>query len=168
MSDALKPITKYEETMEKMAALKDIIDALTALEAYASADAFTYENYDAAKKQIDDVRKAYEALVRSDKKFLEDNGYLAYLTAAEAALPEAKPQAPSTDEPGTDEPGTDEPGTDEPGTDEPGTDTPSTDTPTTDTPKEEGGCGSALTIGAIASMILAGAWVTIAARKKEN
>ena len=176
MSDALKPITKYEEILEKMTALKDIIDALTALEAYANADAFTYENYDAAKKQIEDVRKAYEALVRSDKKFLEDNGYLAHLTAAEAALPATKPEAPKTEctehvdadnngkcdncdaDVEVKDPGT----TDKPGTDEPGTDTPSTEEP-----KEEG-CSSALTIGAIASMILAGAWVTIAARKKEN
>jgi hypothetical protein len=30
------------------------------------------------------------------------------------------------------------------------------------------GCGSALTMGAVATMILAGAWVTIAARKKED
>ena len=30
------------------------------------------------------------------------------------------------------------------------------------------GCKSALTIGALATMILAGAWVTIAARKKED
>ena len=37
-----------------------------------------------------------------------------------------------------------------------------------DEPKEEGGCKSALTIGALATMILAGAWITIAARKKEN
>ena len=174
MSDALKPITKYEEALEKMAALKDIIDALTALEAYANAEAFTYENYDSAKTQIEEARKAYEALVRSDKKFLEDNGFLAYLTAAEAAMPAKKPEAPSTDVPGTDEPGTDVPGTDEPSVDEPGTDEPGTDEPGTDNtdkpteePKEEGGCKSALTIGAVATMILAGAWVTIAARKKE-
>ena len=34
--------------------------------------------------------------------------------------------------------------------------------------EDMGGCKSALTIGAIATMILAGAWVTIAARKKED
>ncbi|MBR5615373.1 MAG: hypothetical protein IKW66_00990, partial [Clostridia bacterium] len=31
----------------------------------------------------------------------------------------------------------------------------------------DGGCKSALTIGAVAMMVLAGAWVTIAARKKD-
>jgi hypothetical protein len=54
----------------------------------------------------------------------------------------------------------------EPDAQNPGTDKPSTDKPTEE-PKKEGGCASALTIGAIASMILAGAWVTIAARKKD-
>ena len=112
--------------------------ALKALEAYANASAFTAENYDAAKKQIQDARKAYEDLVRSDKKFLEDNGFLAYLTAAEKAMPAEKPAAPTT-----------------------GDDT------TTDDGKQ-GGCQSSLTIGAVATMILAGAWVTIAARKKED
>jgi len=84
------------------------------------------------------VRKAYEALVRSDKKFLEDKGFLAYLTAAETALPAEKPAVNNNG----------------------GTNNGSTN--------NGGGCNSTLTIGAVASIILAGAWVTIAARKKEN
>ena len=138
LSNALKPINAYEEYMAEMEELADIINALKALEAYANASAFTAENYDAAKKQIQDARKAYEDLVRSDKKFLEDNGFLAYLTAAEKAMPAEKPAAPTTD-----------------------------DDTTTDDGKQ-GGCQSSLTIGAVATMILAGAWVTIAARKKED
>ena len=125
-----------------MEELADIINALKALEAYANASAFTAENYDAAKKQIQDARKAYEDLVRSDKKFLEDNGFLAYLTAAEAAMPAEKPAAPTTGDNDTTNPSDD------------------------DAP--QGGCQSSLTIGAVATMILAGAWVTIAARKKED
>ena len=97
ITDAFKPIEKYEELLAKAESLKDIIAALEALEAYKDASAFTHENYDAAKKQIGDARKAYEALVRSDKKFLEDNGYLAHLVAAEAALPAEAPEAPCTE-----------------------------------------------------------------------
>ena len=36
------------------------------------------------------------------------------------------------------------------------------------TEPEKEGCGGVLTVGAVATMVLAGAWVTIAARKKEN
>ena len=82
-------------------------------------------------------------MVRSDKKFLEDNGFLAYLTAAEAALPAEKPAGSTTDNTGDNNEG--------------GSDT-----------ANKGGCQSTLTIGAVATMVLAGAWVTIAARKKED
>ena len=145
MSNANKPIKTYEETLAKMDELKDIIDSMKALESYSNASSFTAENYDAAKKQIEDVRKAYEALVRSDKKFLEDNGFLAYLTAAEAALPAEKPAENNNG----------------------GTDNGSTNNGSTNT-DNEGGCRATLTIGAVASIILAGAWVTVAARKKED
>ena len=174
LSDAYKPLEKYEEVLAKAEALKDIIAAMEALAPYKDAAAFTHENYETVKKQIADTRKAYEDLVRSDKKFLEDNGYLAHLEAAEAALPAEAPKAPEcTEHVDADNNGKcdncdaevekkpDEPNKpDEPST--PGDDKP------TEEPKEEGGCKSALTIGALATMILAGAWVTIAARKKDN
>ena len=162
LANAQKPLEKYEELLEKKEALKDIIASMEALATYKDAAAFTNENYDAAKKQIEDVRKAYEALVRSDKKFLEDNGYLAHLTAAEAAMPETKPEAPKTE--CTEHVDADKNGkcdncdaTVEVEGEDDG------DNDTTDE-----GCKSALTIGAVATMILAGAWVTMAARKKEN
>ena len=162
LANAKQPLDKYEEFLAKKEALKDIIASMEALATYKDAAAFTNENYDAAKKQIEDVRKAYEDLVRSDKKFLEDNGYLAHLTAAEAAMPATKPEAPKTE--CTEHVDADKNGkcdncdaTVEVEGEDDG------DNDTTDE-----GCKSALTIGALATMILAGAWVTIAARKKAD
>ena len=176
ITDAFKPIEKYEELLAKAESLKDIIAALEALEAYKDASAFTHENYDAAKKQIGDARKAYEALVRSDKKFLEDNGYLAHLVAAEAALPAEAPEAPCTEHVDADNNGKcDNCDADVEKTPDDGEQTPDDGEQKPDDgeqkpgdDEEGGGCASALTIGAIATMILAGAWVTIAARKKED
>ena len=161
LANAKQPLDKYEEFLAKKEALKDIIASMEALAAYKDAAAFTNENYDAVKKQIEDVRKAYEDLVRSDKKFLEDNGYLAHLTAAEAALPETKPEKPVV--PPTDDECTEHVDADG----DKKCDTCGADIETSGQPQDDG-CKSALTIGALATMILAGAWVTIAARKKED
>ena len=167
LEKAEKSLKTYDdnlaEKLEKLAEHQDLIDAINAL-----TETITAENYEAMKAAAVAARASYDDLSRSIKKYFEEDGYTAKLDAVEIAIAtyEANgPQDPGTDEPGTDEPGTDEPGTDEPGTDKPGTD--NTDKPGTEEPKEEGGCKSALTIGAIATMILAGAWVTIAARKKD-
>jgi hypothetical protein len=165
LANAKKPLDQYEEFLAKKEALKDIIASMEALATYKDAAAFTNENYDAAKKQIEDVRKAYEDLVRSDKKFLEDNGYLAHLAAAEAAMPATKPEAPKTE--CTEHVDADKNGKCDncDATVEVEGDN-DNDNDSDDTTGE--GCKSALTIGALATMILAGAWVTIAARKKED
>jgi hypothetical protein len=137
---ASKLITEYEEDVATLEANKALIDSMKALDVYKDASAFTAENYAEAKAAIEAVRTAYDALPRATRNLLKDKGYLAYLEAAETAMPAEAPA-------GTTDPGTTDPGTTDPG---------------------KKGCGSALTIGAAATMILAGAWVAMAARKKED
>ena len=158
ITDAFKPIEKYEENLAKADALKDIIAELKALEAYKDASAFTSENYDAVKKQIEDVRMAYNSLAKSDKKYLQDNGHLAHLEAAEAAMPETKPEPPKSDD---DVECTEHVDANADGKcDNCGADV--------EVSGGDNGCKSALTMGALATLILSGAWVTIAARKKQD
>jgi hypothetical protein len=123
-----RALADYQEVQKIVANKADLIADLEALATYKEAAAFTNANYDEAKAAIEAARTAVDALTKSEKKALES--YIAYLTAAEAAMPAEKPAAPVED--------------------------------------SKGGCKGALTIGAVATMMLAGAWVTIAARKKED
>ena len=85
------------------------------------------------------VREKYEALKKSVRNLLERKGYLAKLEAVEEAIEAYKPGDANNNN--------------------------NTVTPPT---SSNGGCKSALSIGAGAMMILAAAWVSIAARKKED
>ena len=178
LTKAENSLKTYEENAaekaEKMAEKQALIDAINALSATITAD-----NYEAMKAAAEAARAEYDDLSRSMKKYFEEDGLTAKLDAVEIAIAEYEEngQKPPVctehtdansdgkcDNCGADvEKTPDEP--DEPNKpDEPST--PGDDKPT-DEPKDEGGCKSALTIGAIATMILAGAWVTIAARKKD-
>ena len=176
LEKAEKSLATYDkaakEKAEKMAEHQALIDAINAL-----TDQITADNYEAMKAAAEAARALYDDLSRSIKKYFEEDGLTAKLDACEIAIATFVPgDVPGTDEPPktecTEHVDADNNGkcdncdadveVKDPGT----TDKPSTDKPTEE-PKKEGGCSSALTIGAIASMILAGAWVTIAARKKD-
>ena len=157
ISKAKKAIEDYEEAQQILKDNAQLIADLEALVAYKDASAFTFDNYDAAKAAIEAARAAVDALTKSVKDALAT--YIAHLTAAEAALPAEKPAC--TDHVDADKNGKcDKCDADVEVDDNTGD---NTGDDTTD-----GGCKSALTIGAVATMILAGAWVTIAARKKED
>jgi tetratricopeptide (TPR) repeat protein len=158
ISKAKKAIEDYEEVQQILKDNAKLIADLEALAAYKDASAFTADNYEAAKAAIEAARAAVDALTKTQKDALAT--YIAHLTAAETAIPATKPEAPKTE--CTEHVDADKNGkcdncdaTVEVEGDD-GDDT------------TDGGCKSALTIGALATMILAGAWVTIAARKKED
>ena len=151
LSKAKKAIDDYKEVEQILKDNAKLIADLEALAAYKDASAFTYENYDAAKAAIEAARDAVDALTKTQKDALADA--IAHLTAAEAAMPTVKPEAPKTE--CTEHTDADADGK---------CDNCGADVAT----GNGGGCKSALTIGAVATMILAGAWVTIAARKKED
>ncbi len=159
ISKAKKAIEDYEEVQQILKDNAKLIADLEALVAYKDAAAFTNENYDAAKAAIEAARAAVDALTKTQKDALAT--YIAHLTAAEAAMPATKPEAPKTE--CTEHVDADKNG--------------KCDNCDADVEVEgegggnnttDDGCKSALTIGALATMILAGAWVTIAARKKED
>ncbi len=151
LSKAKKAIDEYKEVEQILKDNAKLIADLEALAAYKDASAFTNENYDAAKAAIKAARDAVDALTKTQKDALADA--IAHLTAAEAAMPAEKPEAPKTE--CTEHADADADGK---------CDNCGADVAT----GNGGGCKSALTIGAVATMILAGAWVTIAARKKED
>ena len=174
LSKTKAKIDAYQEKLDILAENATLIADLQALDAYKNASAFTAENYEAAKAAIEAARAAVDALARKAREVLED--YIAILEAAEKALPAEPPKPPCTEhvdadnngkcdncdadvekkpDDGEQKPDDGEQKPDD-GEQKPGDD------------EEGGGCASALTIGAIATMILAGAWVTIASRKKED
>jgi hypothetical protein len=107
---------------------------------------------DNCKKMLTNVEK----WVDNYKDYLEDQA-------------EQKPDGGNTDGGNTDGGNTDGGNTDGGNTDGGNTDGGNTDGGNTDGGNtEKKGCGSALTVGAGAMMLLAAAWVTMAARKKED
>ena len=178
LEKAEKSLSTYEkaaaEKAEKMAQHQALIDAINAL-----TDQITDANYETMKAAAEAARALYDDLSRSIKKYFEEDGLTAKLDAVEIAIATFTPGGVTPPEctehvdadnngkcdncdadvekkpdDGEQKPDDGEQKPDD-GEQKPGDD------------EEGGGCGSALTIGAIATMILAGAWVTIAARKKD-
>jgi hypothetical protein len=137
-------LTQAEKTLVKYEdAVKAKAEALAANQAVIDAinaltTDITVDNYEAVKAAVKAARAQYEALARSVKNYFKEDGLTAKLDAAEAAVNAFDPNAKQDDD------------------------------NTGNTGDDEDGCKSALTVGAVATMVLAGAWVTIAARKKEN
>jgi hypothetical protein len=154
LEKAENSVSKYEKDLEKkvqaMEANKAVVDAINAL-----TTEITDANYESVKAAVEAARAAYDAMDRSVKKYFTEDGLTDKLEAAEAAVKAFTPGGSGT----TTTPGT----------------TDCTEHVDNDGDKKcdncaakMGGCGSVLTIGAVATMVLAGAWVTIAARKRED
>jgi hypothetical protein len=159
ISKAKKAIEDYEEVQQILKDNAKLIADLEALAAYKDASAFTADNYEAAKAAIEAARAAVDALTKTQKDALAT--YIAHLTAAEAAMPATKPEAPKTE-------CTEHVDADKNGKCDNCDATVEIEGEGGGNNTTDDGCKSALTIGALATMILAGAWVTIAARKKED
>jgi hypothetical protein len=137
-------LTQAEKTLVKYEeAVKEKTETMAANQALIDAinaltTDITVDNYEAVKAAVAAAKAEYEALKRSVQNYFKEDGLTAKLQAAEAAVNAFDPNAEQDDD------------------------------NTGNTGADEGGCQSALTVGAVATMVLAGAWVTIAARKKEN
>ena len=166
LTKAEKSLEKYEETLAKIEAAmeenKDLVDKINGL-----TTTITSDNYEAQKAAAEEARAAYDKLTKTVKGYFEDKGLTEKLEAAEAAIeafdPTKPPVTTECEHADADADGK----CDKCGKDM-GTTPPTTGDNTGDnTGDTDGGCKSALTIGAVAMMVLAGAWVTIAARKKD-
>ena len=144
MEKAEDTVKKYEKKLEEieedLAENKELVDLINAL-----VTEITAENYEAAKAAAEDARAKFDALDRSVKNNLTTAGVTAKLEAAEAAVAAF---TPSGNQGGGNQGGGNQGGTTDPG--------------------KKPGCGGVLTVGAVATMVLAGAWVTLAARKRED
>ena len=176
LTKAEKSLAGYEEDLAEAAEAleknKDLVDKINGL-----TTSITNDNYEAQKKAAEEARAAYDKLTRTVKGYFEDAGLTEKLEAAEAAIEAFDPTKP----PVTTE--CEHADADADGKcDKCGKDMGSTPPPSTECTEhadadgdkkcdkcgaDMGGCKSALTIGAVAMMVLAGAWVTIAARKKD-
>ncbi|MBQ7337153.1 MAG: hypothetical protein IJW40_01730 [Clostridia bacterium] len=158
-------VAKINEKIGTIPAFDDEDESIIA-QYQANRDAWQaiYDELDGELKALSTIAQdlvseagAKKLLTNLNKSFRNYDNYLKDLEEQKNNPPEDETQTPGGDE--TQTPGGDE--TQTPGGDE-------TQTPGDDTPKDEGGCGSAITLGAGAMMLLAAAWVTMAARKKED
>ena len=152
MEKAESSVGKYEDKLDDIAEAletnKALVDAINALVTEITAD-----NYETVKAAVEAARTQYDALARSVKNIFTDKGLTEKLEAAEAAVEafktDDKTECEHADADGDNK--CDKCGADM-GTTKPG----------------KKGCGGVLTVGAVATMVLAGAWVTMAARKRED
>jgi hypothetical protein len=164
LEKAEKSLKKYEEDLQKvkdaLAENQELVDKINGL-----TTSITNDNYEAQKKAAEEARAAYDKLTRTVKGYFEDEGLTEKLEAAEAAIaafdPTKPPVTTECEHADADADGKCDKCGKDMGT------TPPTIGDDDDTTDDDGGCKSALTIGAVAMMVLAGAWVTIAARKKD-
>ncbi len=182
---------------EMMAKIQKVMDKINELVNIKSKDDLNSDNHEAIKKIIAEAYELYNVLEQESKDLVSDEGGLRILKTAERAVkayeeeqaekqectahvdenadgkcdvceadvPKADPECTTHVDEANDGK-CDVCGADVPKHDPDGDETPETP----DTPEEPAkkGCMGALSIGAVASMILAGAWATIAARKKQD
>ncbi len=175
---------------EIMAKIKVVMDKINELKDIKSSANVSKENLESIKATIAQANELYDALDQESKDMVSEEGGIRTLKTAERAVKEYEEEqaekAECTDhidenadnkcdyceadipkqEPETPE----EPENPENKPEEKPEETPDKtpeQTPT-ETPKEEGGCASSLTVGVVASMMLAGAWVAFVARKKND
>ncbi len=138
LKNAALAVEKYEEKQESIAASLESHKELVAT-INGFPTTLNKDNYEKTKEDVEAARKTYDNLARTPREDLEIAGILAKLEAAEKLVNDYVP----TEEPGD-----------------------NTGEPTDQKPAS--GCASALSIGAGAMLLLAGAWVGVNARKKEN
>jgi hypothetical protein len=140
---------------ELLAKIKPTMDAIELLKEIKDKTNINADNVATVKANVAAALALYEALTEEEKAMVTEEGGFKVLKTAERSLEKYEkenPPAPETPD-------------ETPDQGEGNTDTNNGDN--TETPKE-GGCGGVLSVGAVATMILAGAWVTIAARKKND
>lgn len=134
-------LAKIQPTMDAINLLKDIKD---------KTDINT-DNLETVKANVAAAYELYNALSEDEKSLVSDEGGLKILKTPERSLQKYEKANPPAEEKPEEKPEDD------------------TNTEgNTETPDDKGGCGSSLTVGAVATMLLTGAWVAISARKKND
>jgi hypothetical protein len=141
-----------EEEMKRqelLAKIQSTMDAINLLKDIKDKSDINADNLATVKANVAAALALYNALGEEEKSLVSDEGGFKILKTAERSLEKYEKENPPKEEKPDETP--------DQGEDEGNTETP-----------KEGGCGGVLTVGAVATMVLAGAWVTIAARKKND
>ena len=141
---------------ELLAKVQPTLDAINLFKDIKNKGDITAENYATVKANVEAAYALYNALNEEEKALVTDEGGYKILKTAERMLEDYEEANPPAEEKPEDENGDE---TNNEGNTNEGEN--NTEEPTK-------GCGGVLSVGAVATMILAGAWVTIAARKKND
>jgi hypothetical protein len=160
MTDAQAEADRLKAEFEAKV-LEDNAGLIANIEALKNITEITAENINSAKSQLSAAKAGLEALTAEEQAVLVAKGYKKPITDLQKLIDNYKPEEEKPE--CTEHVDADNNGkcdncdadVEVKGGDD-----------TTETPDE--GCKSSMTIGAIATMVLAGAWVSIAARKKED
>jgi hypothetical protein len=142
-----------EETarQEMLAKIKPTMDAINLLKDIKDDTDINADNYATVKANIAAAYELYHALGEEEKSMVSEEGGFRILKTAERSMEKYEEKNAPEEEKPEEKPEDDNTNTGD-----------NTETPT------KGGCGGVLTVGAVATMLLAGAWVTMVARKKND
>jgi len=142
-----------QKRQELLAKVQPTLDAINLLKDIKNKGDVTADNYATIKANVLAAYELYNALNEEEKSMVTDEGGFKILKTAERIVADYEEKNPPVEEKPKDD---ETENKDDTQGDENNTEQPS------------GGCGGVLSVGAVATVILAGAWVTIAARKKND
>ena len=144
---------------ELLAKVQPTLDAINLFKDIKNKGDVTAENYATVKANVEAAYALYNALNEEEKALVTDEGGYKILKTAERMIEDYEKSNPPAEEKPEDENNNNNDTNNEGNTNEGANN--NTEEPTK-------GCGGVLSVGAVATMVLAGAWVTIAARKKND
>jgi hypothetical protein len=142
-----------EKRQELLAKVQPTLDAIDLLKTFKNKGDVTADNYATVKANVEAAYVLYNALNEEEKAMVTEEGGFKILKTAQRLVEDYEEKNPPAEEKPEEKPNEGDTNNGENNTQEP-----------TDTK----GCGGVLTVGAVATMLLAGAWVTVFARKKND
>lgn len=141
---------------ELLAKVQPTLDAINLLKEIKDKGDVTADNYATIKANVEAAYALYNALNEEEKAMVTDEGGFKILKTAERVVEDYEEKNPPSAEKPEEKP------------EEQPNENDTNKGDNTQEPTDTKGCGGVLTVGAVATMVLAGAWVTIAARKKND
>jgi hypothetical protein len=141
-----------QKRQELLAKVQPTLDAINLLKDIKNKGDVTADNYATVKANVEAAYALYNVLNEEEKALVTDEGGFKILKTADRVVADYEEKNPPAKDPEPTEP----------------EDEGDTNGGDNNTEEPSGGCGGVLSVGAVATMILAGAWVTVAARKKNG
>lgn len=141
-----------QKRQELLAKVQPTLDAINLLKDIKNKGDVTADNYATVKANVEAAYALYNVLNEEEKAMVTDEGGFKILKTADRVVADYEEKNPPVEDPDPTDP----------------KDEGNTNGGDNNTEEPAGGCGGVLSVGAVATMILAGAWVTVAARKKND